>query len=103
MNKTKLWFLVTLACLALATPALAADGGDAGGGNWAIALAALGLGIAVAGGAIGQGRATGSACEGMARNPGAGGRIQAALLLGLAFMESLVIFAWVMTFLIRGG
>jgi F-type H+-transporting ATPase subunit c len=39
----------------------------------------------------------------MARNPGASGRIQTALLLSLAFMESLVIFTWVMVFLLRQG
>ncbi len=84
-------------------PAMAAEaGGDGGGIGLGLGLAVLGLGIAAAGGALGQGRAAGEAAAGIARNPGAGGAIQTALLLALAFMESLVIFTWVMVFLMRG-
>ncbi len=100
MKKPHLIVLLVLACAFVAFPAAAQDGSDSGG--LGLAGAALGLGIAAAGGALGQGRAAGEACAGMARNPGASGRIQTALLLSLAFMESLVIFTWVMTFLIQG-
>ena len=58
------------------------------------ALAAgIGFGIAVIGGAIGQSRIGAAACEGAARNPGAAGRIQTMMILGLALIESLVLFA----------
>ncbi len=40
----------------------------------------------------------GAACEGIARNPGAGARIQTAMILGLAFIETLVIFTLVIIF-----
>ncbi len=102
-KSTKLVFLVAVLLTLFAAPALAQDGegGGAGAGNLAALGAALGIGIAAAGGAIGQGRATGEACAGLARNPGAGGRIQVMLLIGLAFMESVVIYALVIA--LRGA
>ena len=94
MKKSKLIFLVAVLLTLFAVPALAQDGeGEGGGGaNLGLLGAAVGLGIAAAGGAIGQGRATGQACAGLARNPGAGGRIQIMLIIGLAFMESVVLY-----------
>ncbi len=94
MKKSKLVFLVAVLLTLFAVPALAQDGEgeDGGGANLGLLGAAVGLGIAAAGGAIGQGRATGEACAGLARNPGAGGRIQIMLLIGLAFMESVVLY-----------
>ena len=69
------------------------------------AMAALGagitMGLAVLGGGIGQGRAAGSAVEGISRNPGAASRIQTAMLLGMALIESLVLFALAMTYLLQ--
>jgi F-type H+-transporting ATPase subunit c len=63
------------------------------------ALAAgFGFAIAVAGGAIGQSRIAASAVEGAGRNPGAAGRIQTMMILGLALIESLVLFALVVVF-----
>src|SRR5262245_49645255 len=63
------------------------------------ALAAgIGFAIAVFGGAIGQSRIGASACEGAARNPGAAGRIQTMMILGLALIESLVLFALLVIF-----
>ncbi|HVS64527.1 MAG TPA: ATP synthase F0 subunit C [Thermoanaerobaculia bacterium] len=102
---TKKIVFVSLVLFALAAmPALAAEGGgDAGAHTYKIAFAALGLGIAAAGGALAQGRAAGEALGGMARNPGAAGRIQTAMLIALAFMESLVIFVFAMTYLLSQG
>lgn len=61
---------------------------------------AAGIGFALAAGlaALGQSRVAASACEGIARNPGAGARIQTAMILGLAFIETLVIFTLVIIF-----
>lgn len=53
----------------------------------------FGLPIAVIGGALGQGRAASAALEGIARQPEAAGRIQTAMIIGLALIESLVIYA----------
>ncbi len=60
----------------------------------------LGLPIAVLGAGLGQGRAAAGALEGMARQPEASGRIQTAMILALAFIESLVIFCFVFLFLL---
>ena len=60
--------------------------------------AGIGFAIAVLGGAIGQSRIGAAACEGAARNPGAAGRIQTMMILGLALIESLVLFALLVVF-----
>ena len=61
--------------------------------------AVFGFAIAVAAGAIGQSRIAAASVEGAARNPGAAGRIQTMMILGLALIESLVLFALLITFL----
>jgi F-type H+-transporting ATPase subunit c len=60
--------------------------------------AGIGFAIAVFGGALGQSRIGASACEGAARNPGAAGKIQTMMILGLALIESLVLFALLVVF-----
>ena len=66
-----------------------------------IALAAgLGIGIAALGGGIGQGRAAAAALDGIARNPGAAGQIRGPMILGLALIESLVIYALIISLLL---
>ena len=64
--------------------------------------AAFLLGFPAAFGALAQGRATSAACEGLARNPGAAAAIRLMAILGLAFIESLVIYSFVLAFLIKG-
>ena len=99
------WVVVILALVAVAP--LAAQGaaqGDVakpateagtGGLNLIVAsiiTAGFALGIAAGLGAIGQGRAIGSAAEAIARNPAASGEIRGVLILGLVLIESLVIY-----------
>ncbi len=55
--------------------------------------AALAIGLAAFGGAMGQGRAASSALEGISRNPAASGKILTPMIIGLALIESLVIYA----------
>jgi F-type H+-transporting ATPase subunit c len=74
--------------------AVEAEGGSGAAGY---AIAAL-MGLAVLGGTFGQSRAIASALESMGRNPAAAGKIQIAMLLGLAFIESLVIFGLAVVF-----
>lgn len=70
------------------------------GSTWFIpALPAFAVAIAAFGGAIADGRAISAACEGTARNPGAGGRIFTMLLLGLALIETLVLFTFLTLFI----
>ena len=69
----------------------------------ALALAAgFGIAIAAFGGALGQGRAAASALEGISRNPGAAGKVQTPMIIALALIESLVIYALVIAFLLQG-
>jgi len=69
----------------------------------ALALAVgLGVPIAVLSAAIGQGKAATSAMEGIARQPEAAGKIQTAMIIALAFIESLVIYALLMFFILSG-
>jgi F-type H+-transporting ATPase subunit c len=76
-----------------ATPSVPAQG------YWSLAIGAgLGLGIAAGLCGLGQGRATASAVEALARNPGARPGIFIFLLLGLALIESLALYALVMAF-----
>ncbi len=67
------------------------------------ALAAgIAIGMAVLGGTLGQGRAVASALEGIGRNPGAASRIQTPMILGLALIESLVLFGFVIAIMLVG-
>lgn len=69
----------------------------------ALALA-IGLGTAIAalGCGIGQGNAIRGALEGVARQPEAGGRILTMMIIGLALIESLTIYALVLGFVLLG-
>jgi F-type H+-transporting ATPase subunit c len=97
MKKLQYMFMA-LAGLLLATPAFA-QGGDASS-HWYVSIAA-GIGMAIAAGlcGLGQGKATASATEALARNPGARPGIFIFLILGLAFIESLALFTFVIIFL----
>ncbi len=90
--------LVLLVTLVVAMPASAQTvAATSGVGNWT--FAGLGLGFAVGLAALAQSKVAAAAAEGVARNPAARPGIQLALFLGLAFIESLVLFIWVMIFL----
>jgi F-type H+-transporting ATPase subunit c len=69
-----------------------------------LALLALGggFGVAVAafGAALGQGRVGAAALEGIARQPEAAGRIQTAMIIALALIESLAIYALLVSLII---
>ncbi|MGI4853834.1 MAG: ATP synthase F0 subunit C [Janthinobacterium lividum] len=93
------YFLMTLAALMIATPVFAQDGGAASQAGL-ISIAA-GIGMAIAAGLCGlaQGKATASAAEALARNPGARPGIFTFLILGLAFIESLALFTFVIIFI----
>ncbi|MBK8480816.1 MAG: ATP synthase F0 subunit C [Proteobacteria bacterium] len=86
--------------------AFAADGGAADNEYTMKAFigiaCGLGIGIAAFGGALGQARAAAAALEGIARNPGASGKIFTPMILGLALIESLVIYALVIAFMLLG-
>ena len=62
--------------------------------------AGIGVGIGALGCGIGQGMGTAKACEGIARNPGASGKITTSLIIGLAMIESLTIYALVVALIL---
>jgi F-type H+-transporting ATPase subunit c len=64
--------------------------------------AALAIGLAALGGGLGQGRAAASALDGIARNPQASGKIFVPMIIGLAFIESLVIYGLIIAFQLAG-
>ena len=101
--------IILFALLALCAVSAFGQGAPAGEGNagaggvkWGVVGAAFVLGIAAAAGAIGQSRAIAASVEGIARNPGAAGAIRLAMIIGLALIESLVIYALVIAFVIQG-
>lgn len=97
MRKVTTIVLSTLAMVLTASFAFAADGAVGPVAAWATAC-----GMAFAAGlcGIGQGLGLKAACEGTARNPEAGGKIQVMLILGLAFIESLAIYALVVNLIL---
>ncbi len=64
--------------------------------------AGLAIGLAALGGGIGQGRAAGSALDGIARNPQASGKIFMPMIVALALIESLVIYGLLIAFNLAG-
>ena len=99
MLVTLLWASLALA----AEPAAAAAGASTGLGtffSYAVMAAGLGIGIAAFGTGIGQGMAVKSSVEGIARNPEASGKITVTMLIGLAMIESLCIYALVVALII---
>ena len=70
--------------------------------KWIAVAGAFGVAIAAFGGALGQGRAAAAALEGIARNPSAADKIFTPMIIGLALIESLVIYALVAFFMLNG-
>ena len=98
--KKVLYLMVALGAFMLVSPAAFAQGGTAAaaGTNWVAISAAFGMALAAFGGALGQSRVASSACQGIARNPGAAGAIRAAMILGLVFIETLALLTLVIIF-----
>lgn len=99
MRKGFLSVLATVALVAVASSAFAADVAPEVVSTIALA-ASLGMAIAAAGCGIGQGMAVKAACEGTARNPEASGKITVTMLIGLALIESLAIYALVVNLIL---
>jgi F-type H+-transporting ATPase subunit c len=94
--------LLTLVALAFVAPAAfaqAAAGGAAEPTNWVAITSGFAMAIASAFCGIAQARATSSACEGLARNPGASAAIRFALVLALVLIESMALYTFAIIFL----
>ncbi len=101
--------LLALLVVAVASVAFAEEGAAATGGKTIplgaglIALGAgLGIGLAAFGGGLGQGKAIAAGLEGIARNPSAQNKIFIPMIVGLALIESLVIYSLVIAFILVG-
>ena len=111
LGKFKYVVYTVLALALLALPALAQPGGGGGAAagdnaftvNAAKAIGAgIGFGIAAGFAGIGQGLVGKGATEGVARNPGAVGTVQTIMIIALALIESLVLFALLIAFVVVG-
>ena len=93
--------LLFIGLMAVGAPLYAAEYGEMA--TFGIALGAgLAIGIAALGGSIGQGMAMRGALEGIARNPNATDKIFTPMIIGLALIESLVIYGLVIAFMLQG-
>jgi len=92
-----LLFVMMLASV-MAVPAFAQGGTTATGTNWVALTSGFAIALAAGLAALGQGRVASAACDALGRNPAARPGIQLALILGLAFIESLVLFTLVIIF-----
>lgn len=100
MTKLRLVMLTVLGVLMSAAPVFAQGAPtETHGGSLINITGALAVAIAAAGGALGDGKAIAAACEGTARNPGAGGRIFTMMVLGCVLIETLVLFTFLLAFL----
>jgi F-type H+-transporting ATPase subunit c len=108
MKKTAIAVLMALTLMFILAPvcfaeeAAAATGGSSNILYYALAAfgSAIGMGLAALGTGIGMGTGIGGACEGVARNPGASGKITTTLIIGLAMIESLAIYALVVVLIL---
>jgi F-type H+-transporting ATPase subunit c len=99
MRKMTAFALAFLASVLAPELAGAADGSTA-----LIAVGSgLAIGLAALGGGIGQGLAVANTVQGISRNPGAAGAIQTPMIIGLALIESLVLFGFLIAFIMQGN
>jgi F-type H+-transporting ATPase subunit c len=96
-----LWVLLAVFFVA-SVPMFAADKAAAVsiGTAWKPALGGFAMAIASGLCGLGQGKATASAAEAIARNPGAVAAIRGALILGLVLIESLALYTLVIVFIL---
>jgi F-type H+-transporting ATPase subunit c len=103
MNKLNRILPVMVALLLVSNPALAQDLSSGGAFDY-LGMVGLGAGVAIGfaalGGGIGQGIAASGALQGIARNPNASDKIFTPMIIGLALIESLVIYALVIGFML---
>jgi len=105
MRRILSWVTAVLAFMMSSGFALAAEtaGGADSSAKAMIALAAgLAIGIGALGAALGQGRMAAAAMESIGRNPNAADKIQLPMILGLAFIEALALYAFVIAFFLQG-
>jgi len=86
----------------IASSAMAQSGNASGKLGYAALAAALVMGLAAFGCAMGQGRAAAAALEGIARNPSAQSKVFVPFILGMALIESLCVLSLVISIMLIG-
>lgn len=95
------YVMMLVACALV--PSIAQAQTEGGSGASMLGLAAgLVVGVAALGGTLAQGKAVASSAEAIGRNPGAAGQLRTAMILGLVFIETLVIFSFVVALQLIG-
>jgi F-type H+-transporting ATPase subunit c len=110
MLKKAVFLVVTglVSSLAFFVTAMAAEAGGATGAEggearmWIVISAGFGMAIATTAGAMSQSKGLTAALDGIARNPSAAGQMVTPMIIGLALIESLVIYTLIICFLIVG-
>jgi F-type H+-transporting ATPase subunit c len=102
--KIMLGFSTAITALLVAMPAFAQEANAAAAfsdrDKWIAIAAGFGIAVAAFGGALGQGRAASTALDGIARNPGAADKLFTPMILGLALIESLVIYSLIISIIL---
>lgn len=105
LKKGVIGILVLILTLGMVSTAFAAEG-DKAASVWiyfAVAIACgFGIGVAALGTGLGMGNAINGALQGTARNPEAGGKIMTTMIIGLALIESLCIYALLICLMMVG-
>ncbi|MBF0607208.1 MAG: ATP synthase F0 subunit C [Candidatus Magnetobacterium sp. LHC-1] len=98
MKKLSVFMLALMMVLVFSPLAFAAEGDSTANVQAMAAIGAgLAIGIAALGTGIGQGIGLSKACEGVARNPGASGKVMVILIIGLGMIESLCLYAFLLS------
>jgi F-type H+-transporting ATPase subunit c len=106
-KKTVLRMAIFAGLMIIALPAIAMASEEAGESagflkEFGLALGAgLGLGLAAFGGGLGQGKTAAAALEGIARNPGASDKMFVPMIIGLALIESLVLYTFIIAIFLQ--
>ncbi len=99
MRKFMMLMFVMMAASVMAVPAFAQGTAAAvSGTNWVALTSGFAIALAAGLAALGQGKVAASACEALGRNPAARPGIMVFLIVGLAFIESLVLFTFLIIF-----
>jgi F-type H+-transporting ATPase subunit c len=101
VNKVLFVMLALLTTVAAQAEEVVAGAAEGSARGMTAMAAAIAIGLAVLGGTTGQAKTAAAYLEGISRNPSAQDKMFVPMILGLALIESLVLFAFVIAFLVK--
>lgn len=101
MRRFLVSFVGVIGALLVSSLAFASEGGSMDSGGLIAIGAGLAIGLAVIGGALGQGKAASSALEGIARNPTSADKVFMPMIIALALIEFQAIMGFIIAFLLQ--